>query len=127
MYKLIIDGYKDNLDCYSVLSLFFRSSLHEGSFTLYILLWTIFILHLLIIRASTWVPVPLDTLFGSLWVVVAKVALFRGLFHINVARKVAAVHLIRWWQLSLKYFLVFFLLVYSRGMSLSLELLRGSL
>ena len=30
-----------------------------------------------------------------LWVVVAKAALFRGLLHINAARKVAAVHLMR--------------------------------
>ena len=31
--------------------------------------------------------------------------LFRGLLHINAARKVAAVHLIRWWQLFPKIFL----------------------
>ena len=30
--------------------------------------------------------------------VVVETALFRGLFHINAARKVAAVHLMRWWQ-----------------------------
>ena len=31
--------------------------------------------------------------------------LFRGLLHINVARKVAAVHLMRWWQLFPKIFM----------------------
>ena len=31
--------------------------------------------------------------------------LFRGLLHINAARKAAAVHLMRWWQLFLKIFL----------------------
>ena len=31
--------------------------------------------------------------------------LFRGLLHINAARKVAAVHLMRWWQLFSKIFL----------------------
>ena len=31
--------------------------------------------------------------------------LFRGLLHINAARKVAAVHLMRWWQLFPKIFL----------------------
>ena len=31
--------------------------------------------------------------------------LFKGLLHINAARKVAAVHLIRWWQLFPKIFL----------------------
>ena len=82
---------------------FFRSPLHEESFTLYILLWIIFTLHLLIIRTLTWVPVPSDTLSGFLWVVVVKVVLFRSLLHINTARKVAAVHLMRWWQLSLKF------------------------
>ena len=33
-----------------------------------------------------------------------KAALFRGLFHINAVRKVAAVHLMWWWQLFLGYF-----------------------
>jgi len=43
------------------------------------------ILHLLIIWALTWVSVPSDTLFGFLWVVVDKAALFRGLLYINAA------------------------------------------
>ena len=74
---------------------FFRSFLHDESFTLYILIWIIFTLHLLIIRTLTWVLVLLDTLSGFLWVVVAEVVLFRGLLHINAARKVAAVNLMR--------------------------------
>ena len=36
--------------------------------------------------------------------------LFRGLLHINVARKVAAMHLMRWWQLFPKIFLYPYLL-----------------
>ena len=36
--------------------------------------------------------------------------LFRSLLHINVVRKVAAVHLIRWWQLFPKIFLYPYLL-----------------
>ena len=96
LYILITVEYRDNLDWYSVLSLFFQSLLHEESFTLYILLWTIFTLHLLIIWALTWVPVPSDTLSSFLWAVVAKVALFKDLLHINAAKKVVTVHLMRW-------------------------------
>ena len=36
--------------------------------------------------------------------------LFRGLLHINAARKVAAMHLMRWWQLFPKIFLYSYLL-----------------
>ena len=38
--KLIIIGYKDNLDYYNVLFLFFQSISHGGSLTLYSPLWT---------------------------------------------------------------------------------------
>ena len=34
----------------------------------------------------------------------AKAVLFRDLLHINTVRKVAAVHLMWWWQLFLRYF-----------------------
>ena len=71
------------------LPFFFGSFFYEESFPLYILLRTILILYLLIIWAFTWVPVPSNILFSFLWVAVAKVALFRGLLHINAARKVA--------------------------------------
>ena len=37
-------------------------------------------------------------------------SLFGGLLHINAARKVAAVHLMRWWQLFSKIFLYLYLL-----------------
>ena len=87
-YESIIVEYKCNFDCYSILSLFFRSPPHGGFFTLYSSLWAILILHLLIIWALTWVPIPSNTLFGFLWVVVVKSALFRGLLNINTARKV---------------------------------------
>ena len=66
LYKLITDGYKDNLDCYNVFSLFFRSPSHGGSLTLYSSLWVILVLHLLIIWVPNWVPVPSDILFGFL-------------------------------------------------------------
>ena len=34
----------------------------------------------------------------------AKVALFRGLFLINAAKRVVVTHLMWWWQLSMRYF-----------------------
>ena len=107
IYILITIEHRNNFDYYNVLSFFFFFSsllFYEESFILYILLWIIFTLHLLIIRALTWILVTLDTLSGFLWVVVVEVVLFRGLLHINAARKVAAVHLMQWWQLSLRYF-----------------------
>ena len=94
--ELITTEYKNQLDCYNILFIFFRSLSHGGSLTLYSFLWIILTLHLSIIWALTWVHVLSNTLFGFLWVVVAKAALFRGLFHRNVGRKVAAMHLIRW-------------------------------
>ena len=94
-YKSITIGYKYNFDCYNILSLFFWFLSHGRSLTLYSSIWIILILHLLVIWALTWVPVPSDTFFSFLWVVVAKAALFRGLFHINAARKIAIVHSMR--------------------------------
>ena len=88
----------------TMFSLFFWSLFYEESFILYILIGIIFTLHLLIIWILTWIPVPSDPLSGFLWVVLAKVTLIRGLLHINAARKVVAVHLMLWWQLSLRYF-----------------------
>ena len=102
----------------------FQSPSHEGSFTLYSCSWIILILHLLIIWVPTWVLVPLDIPFSLIWVVVANAALFRGLLHINAARKVAAVHLMWWWQPSLRYFQIFFLLMCPRSTSMSFEASR---
>ena len=96
LYKLIKIGYRDTLDCYNILSFFFRTPFHGGSLTLYIFFLIILILHLSIIWAFTWVLVPSDTLPSFLWVVVTKATLFRGLLHINVARKVAALHSMQW-------------------------------
>ena len=83
----------------SIVTVFFFSPLlfYKESFTLYTLLGIIFTLHLLIIWTLNWVPVPSDTPSGFPWVIVAKVALFRGFLYINAVRKVAAVHLMRWW------------------------------
>ena len=47
-------------------------------------------------KPLTWVHVPSDTLFGFWWVVIAKAALFKGLLHINAAKKVDVVYLMRW-------------------------------
>ena len=105
----------------------FWSSIHVRSLTLYSSFWTILILHLLIIWATTWVLVPSDTLSGFLWVVVAKAALFRGLLHINVARKLATGRSMRWQQLFFRYFLASTLPVHSRCTSLSAEFPRRSL
>ena len=97
LYIMITLEYQNDLDCYNIFSLsIFRSPSHGGSLTLYISFWVILILHLLIIWVPIWVPVPSDTPFSLLWVVVAKAALFRGLLHINAARQVAAMHLMRW-------------------------------
>ena len=105
----------------------FRSSIYEGSLALYSFFWMILILHLLVIWATTWVLVPLNTLFGLLWVVVAKATLFRGLLHINAARKLAAGHSMRWQQLFLRYFLTSILSVHSRYTSPSVKFPRRSL
>ena len=48
--------------------------------------------HLLIIQAITWVFVPSDTFPSPLWVGVAKVALFKGLLHINAAKMFSGMH-----------------------------------
>ena len=47
--------------------------------------------------------------------------LFRGILHINAARKVAAVYLMRWWQLIPKIFLYPYLLHTCRNLSSLLE------
>ena len=105
----------------------FDPPFHEESSTLYSLFWIIFTLHLLIIWTLIWVLVPSATFLNSLWVTVAKVALFRRFLHINTASKVAVVHLIRWCQPSLRYLRVFFLLPCSWSTFLSLNLLGRSL
>ena len=114
--------YKYNLDCYIVVSLFFQTPLHGWSLTLYSSLWTILILHLLIIWAFTWVSVPSNTFSSFLWVVVVKATLFKGLFNINVARKVTAVYSMQWQQLFLRYFWVPITLIRVWCTSLPLEL-----
>ena len=56
------------------------------SLTLYSSLWTILVLHLLLIHAYTWVHVPLAAPSDVLWVAMTQIALFRGHVHINGAR-----------------------------------------
>ena len=77
------------------LSPFFRSLLHGDALLLYSLLKVIRALHLLIVWTFTWVPVPSDIYPTFLWVAVAKVTLFACPLHINAARKVASMHLMR--------------------------------
>ena len=83
---------------------FFPSSFHKGFFTLYSSFQIILTLHLSFIWDFTWVSVPSATSFDFLWVVVTKVSLFRCLLHINAARKIVIVHLMRWQQLFLRSF-----------------------
>ena len=82
----------------------FPSPFHKWFFTLYISFWIILTLHLSFIWDFTWVSVPLDTSSGSLWVVITIVSLFISLLHINAARKVVTMHLMRWQQLFLRSF-----------------------
>ena len=89
---------------FSAFQWFFRFPLHKGFFTLYSSFLIILILHLSFIWDFTWVSVPSDTSSGSLWVVVTKVLLFGCLLHINVARKVVTMHLMRWQQFFLRSF-----------------------
>ena len=120
--------YQNSLDCCIVLFLSLLSiPLSWGVSTLYSPFWIIFTLHLSIIWTLTWVLVSSVTFPSSLWVALAKVALFRHLLHINAANKVAVVHLMRWCQSSLRYFQVFFLLPCPWNTFLSLNLLRRSL
>ena len=80
----------------------FPSTLHGESLILYSYIWTILILHLLIIWVTTWVFVLSDTPSGLLWVEVAKTTLFRGFLHINAARVLVVEHLMRRQQLFLE-------------------------
>ena len=71
----------------------FFNPLLMGSLLPYIVSYlTILIVHLSIIQTFTQVSVPLVIFFGSLGMVVVENTLFRGLLHINAARKVAIVH-----------------------------------
>ena len=75
----------------------FSDALLIGGSSHYIVFFQIILtVHLLFIRTFTQVHVPLDIFFGFLYTGVVEIALFRGLLHINAARKVAAVHLMRW-------------------------------
>ena len=59
------------------------------SLTLYSSLWTIMVLHLLVIHTYTWMHIPSATSSDILWVVVTQIALFRGHVHINKVRMLA--------------------------------------
>ena len=83
-------------------------------------------LQLLIIQGITWVLVLSNTPSDPLWVGIAKTTLFRGLLHINVARKLVAEHSMRWQQRFLRYFWASILPVHSKRSSPSVEFPRGS-
>ena len=108
-------------------SFFFSPSLCGEFPTLYSPFWIIFTLHRLIIWTLTQVLIPSATFPNSLWVALAKVALFIRLLHINAASKVAIVHLMWWCQSSLRYFQVLFLLPRPWSSFLSMNLLGRSL
>ena len=59
------------------------------SLTLYSSLWSILVLHLLVIHAYTWVHIPSATPSNVLWAVMTQIALSRGHVHINGARMLA--------------------------------------
>ena len=89
-----------------IFSRIFLIFFHRGFFTLYCLFWIILTLHLSIVWDITWVPVPSNTSPSFLWIVVTRASLFRYLLHINVAKKVVTVNLMRWLQLFLRYFCI---------------------
>ena len=66
-----------------------RPPSHGRSLTLYSSLWTILVLHLLVIHAYTWVHVPSATPSDVLWAEVTQIALFRSHVHINGVRMLA--------------------------------------
>ena len=80
------------------------SPFYKGFFTLYSSFQIILTLHLSFIWDFTWVFVPSTTSSSFLWVVITKVSLFRCFLHINTARKVVTVYLMRWQQLFLRSF-----------------------
>ena len=110
-----------------LLSLLFHHPFLYGSFSiLYRLSLIIWTLHLLITWTPTWAPIPSDTPFSPLWVATAKAALFKGLLHINAARKAVVMYLMWWWQLFFRYFEFSFLSRVQRVCfnSLNIHLLR---
>ena len=72
-----------------------QSPLHGDFLLLYSTFKLMRALHLLTIWTFTWVPVPSDIHLIFLWVALAKITLLTCLLHINAARKVASLHLIR--------------------------------
>ena len=92
-YILLKLDYNFNSLYYSVFPIFQMNPLIlGGSLTLYSIFFLILTFHLLIMQATTWVLVPLDTLPNFLWVAETKTVLFRGLLHINAARVFGEVH-----------------------------------
>ena len=79
-------------------TVFFDPPLMGGSSHYIAFFQIILIVHLLFIETFTQVYVPSGIFSSFLYTVVVEIALFRGSLHINAARKVAAVHLMWWWQ-----------------------------
>ena len=92
---LLINGYGLSFFLLLFVPFFSTLLLHGDSLLLYSPLEIIRTLHLLIIWTFTWVPVSSDIYPTFLWVAVAKVTLFVCPLHINAARKVASLHLMR--------------------------------
>ena len=74
---------------------FFDPHLMGGSSHYIVFFQIILTVHLLFIETFTQVHVPSSIFSGFLYTEVVEIALFRGPLHINAARKVATVHLMR--------------------------------
>ena len=124
-YKLVTIGYKNNLDYYNVLSLIFDLFLMESPLHYIVpfrLSWSY----------TCWLPKPLLEYLSHQTPPLAFCELrwprqhCSGVLHINVARKVAVVHLMRWWHLFLRYFWVPLFFICSWCTSPSTEFLGKS-
>ena len=95
--ELLLNSLFLKVDATIILFLFFFPIFFDpllmGSLLPYIVSYlTILIVHLSIIQTLTQVSIPSVLFSGSLGMVVVENTLFRGLLHINAARKVATVH-----------------------------------
>ena len=105
-YILIKNNGKYNLDCYS--AFFYNFSISYPWRISYIIQLLLDDLDpTLVDHLSHYLSArPLKHPFQLSVSLVAKAVLFKGLFHINAARKLTAEHSMRWQQLYFRYFLV---------------------
>ena len=108
---------KDSITFSAIITLILLSStvfsnppLMGGSSHYIVFFQIILIVNLLFIRTFTQVHGPSGIFSGFLYTVVVEIAQFRGSLHINAARKVTAMHLMRWQQHFFQIFLHSYLL-----------------